>query len=73
MDFITTLQNPIEFLAGGMPGESYCVNISIVDDMIVEEDEYFYASLQATNQCSVFHIDFTRIIILDNDGTKIMI
>ena len=68
VDFNSTLQEyPIEFAAGGMPGDYYCVNVSIIDDMVVEDDEYFSASLNA-NQSAVFHTEFTRIRIIDNDG-----
>ena len=69
MDFNSTLQEyPIEFAAGGMPGDYYCVNVSIIDDMVVEDDEYFTASLDSTNERAVFHIDLARIRIIDNDG-----
>lgn len=63
-------------VSANVPGEQYCVNISITDDPIFEETEQFKLSFEniIPNTSATFGSpDTICVIILDNDGRHVQI
>ena len=52
------------------PNQTLCVNITIVDDSILENEEYFTVSISSTDS-SVITGPPATIIIIDNDSKTI--
>ena len=51
--------------------QEMCVNISVVEDSIFEEDEKFSISLQVVRSAVSIHINESIITIQDNDGVSL--
>ena len=47
-----------------------CFNVSIIPDLIFEEDERFFLRLTSTDPSVLFSSNSTEIVILDNDGNS---
>ena len=63
----------LTFLSGESTGDMQCVNISIIDDTIVEDDETFSVSLISTDLAvNITVSDATVTINPDNDSTCVI-
>ena len=65
----TTLVTELTFTADDGIGSVQCVNVTIIDDEILEPDQSFTVSLSSSDPV-VFGIDQASIVIGDNDGKK---
>ena len=56
-----------QFFSGQSAGASLTFLININNDVIFEKDEYFYVSLDASDDVDI-HIQTLTVFILDNDS-----
>ena len=58
----------LSFAEGSIDGAVQCVNISIIDDLALEGNETFAASLTVTSDVVTLGNSHTLITITDDDG-----
>ena len=66
-DYTSKANYPLIFYAGSPVGISQCVNISIIDDLVVEPDQYFSVVLTTTDPVYITPTSLAQVIIADND------
>lgn len=57
------------FTPGSKNGATKCINITILEDIVTEEDENFTIILTSSDAHALIQGDITLVKILDNDGT----
>ena len=60
------VNTPVIFLPGDSTGNNRCVNITILDDEIVEENEDFKVVLSSTSDIQVFGITSANVTIIED-------
>ena len=72
-DFSPVNNRPVIFLPGDTTGSQHCVNITILDDEIVEDNEEFKVVLSSTSDIQIFGITSTNVtIVKDTSDSKIV-
>ena len=66
-DYTSKASYPLTFSAGSPVGITQCANISIIDDLVVEPDQYFTVSLTTTDPVYITPISLAQVVIDDND------
>jgi hypothetical protein len=68
-DFINTTAT-LDFAVDSMPGDTYCINVSITDDSVLEGDKTFNVALTLTTSDPniMLGTDMTTITITDDDS-----
>ena len=66
----TNTSMDISFPEGSMDGDTRCINVSIADDLALEEEETFTVSLTVTSGDIVMGNTTTIITIIDNEGLQ---
>ena len=66
-DYITVSVD-VSFAEGSMDGNTLCINVSIIDDMALEEDETFNVSMTVTAGDATVGNTATVVTIIDDDG-----
>ena len=56
------------FTAGSSNGAIECTNVTIIDDMVVEEDETFIVTLTTSSSIVALGNNVTRVAITDTDS-----
>ena len=67
-DFQILTRNTLHFQPGDTVGTMRCVPMGIINDNMVEDDEYFIFELLRGSRTSQISEMTTRITILDDDG-----
>ena len=66
-DYVPLVDVPLSFLIGAPLNSTYCVNITINDDLIVEYDEEFSVYLLSYDPVIIDPIYEANVTIMDND------
>ena len=48
--------------------KTQCVSITIINDSILEDDEFFLVEINTTDNAVILNQSITSVTILDNDG-----
>ena len=72
-DYTSVADYPLTFSAGNPVGISRCANIDIIDDLVVEPDQYFSVSLASADPVYVTPTSLAQVIIADNDCELLMV
>ena len=72
-DYTSKASYPLTFSAGSPVGISQCANITIIDDLVVEPDQYFTVSLTTTDPVYITPTSLAQVIITDNDCELLMV
>ena len=74
MDYQSLIDEQVVFLAGDTNGTERCVNITIMEDMLVECEEAFNITLAIAEEKSNLFLDdsTTTVSIMDSDGKQLL-
>ena len=67
MDFQQLTDVPLTFLPGSPIGSLSCANVTIIDDVFVENDESFSVSITSAPPVFIFPNSSKEIAIMNND------
>ena len=63
----TAVDQELTFTAADMVGSAMCINVTIIDDTVLEGDESFTLSLSSADPV-LFGTNQASVVIIDNDG-----
>ena len=72
-DYTPLTNSPLVFYSGDPVGTSRCANVTIIDDLVVEPDQYFSVSLTSTDPVYITPNSIAQVIIADNDCEQILV
>ena len=67
-DFEGIVNAGVVFMAGDPLGTTACENVTISDDMVVEDKESFSVSASSSDPVVISPISQANVSIMDNDG-----
>lgn len=60
----------LSFPSGSQPGDTHCINISIIEDLSFEKDEDFSVHVVSDPDADI-DAEYTTVHIIDNDSTSL--
>ena len=63
-----SIQSSLIFSLGSSDGAMRCENVTIIDDSVLEGDQSFTLTLNASDPSVILSTPMTTIIITDDDG-----
>lgn len=66
-DYTSVVNYPLVFFTGDPVGSEQCVNITIIDDLVVEPDQSFSVSLTSSDPVYFTPTSQASVVIADND------
>ena len=72
-DYTAIANSPLTFFSGDPVDTRRCVNVTIIDEEIVEDDQFFSVSLTSSDPVYITPFSEAQVVISDNDRKLIEI